>query len=302
LPPGAELDTAATVALILDPRFFNVNLLSNQITLLLIITGLLATSAWLARRYLHRFTASERARLGLSRYFSAETVARLLADPESLDKPRETEASILCVDIKGFTAWAERRGPVDVMAFLRAYHTRLSDEVFRHDGTIDKYLGDGLLATFGTPEPRPGDAGRALAAARAILSSMDQWNESRAGKGRSQVQVAIGLHCGPVVFGNLGNARRLEVTAVGDAVNLACRLEVLAREYACRLVVSQALVDAVGPKAAAAAGLRLTASVLMAGRSEPVRIWTDAAEALPRWMDADALAVGTPSAGAAAQP
>lgn len=273
LPPGVEPTPQQVLETILHPRFFNLNLFANQITLLLVITGLLSTAAWLSRRYMRRFVAAEQARAGLARYFSPAAVTRLLGEPESLERPRETMCAILCVDIVGFTAWAERRPAADVMDFLRSFHERMAAEVFREDGTIDKYLGDGLLATFGTPEPRADDAARALRAALGMLAAIERWN--RENPALETVRIAIGLHFGPVVFGNLGDRRRLEVTAVGDAVNLACRLESLARGRPWCIVASGAFATKAGADAIASAGLGSAGLVALPGRSAPVPVWAD---------------------------
>jgi adenylate cyclase len=163
-----------------------------------------------------------------------------------------------------------------VIALLRGFHARLEAAVFEHDGTLDKYLGDGAMATFGTPETGPDDAGNALAAARAMLRSIDAWNRERAARGDPPIRLSIGIHYGEVVLGDVGSARRLEYAVIGDVVNVASRLEELTRALDTSLVVSDALISAVraeGDRRAALAGLERTAPHALRGRTAAVALW-----------------------------
>jgi adenylate cyclase len=152
---------------------------------------------------------------------------------------------VLFVDIVGFTRLCEELRPERCIALLRSFHARMARCVFAHGGTLDKYIGDGVMATFGTLEPRADDAARALACAEAMLAEVTRWNAKRVARGAAPVAVGIGLHHGPVTVGNVGDERQLEFTAIGDTVNVANRLERLTREGRGPLVVSQALVEAV---------------------------------------------------------
>jgi adenylate cyclase len=132
------------------------------------------------------------------------------------------------------------------------------------------------MATFDTPEAGPADAGNALAAARAMLGSIDAWNQSRAAQGEPAIRLSIGIHYGEVVLGDVGSARRLEYAVIGDVVNVANRLEELTRELDTSLVVSDALMSAVrakGDRRAELAGLERTAPHLLRGRSAAVALW-----------------------------
>jgi adenylate cyclase len=190
---------------------------------------------------------------------------------------RAQPVAVLFADIAGFTRVAEREAPERVIALLRGLYTRLEAAVFEHHGTLDKYLGDGIMATFGTPEAGPDDAGNALAAARAMLASIDAWNQGRAAQGEPPVRLSIGIHYGNVVLGDVGSARRLEFAVIGDVVNVASRLEGVSRRLATRLVVSDALVEAVraagGRPATALAGLERAAPETLRGRDAPVALW-----------------------------
>ena len=114
-------------------------------------------------------------------------------------------------------------------------------EVFRHGGTLDKYLGDGLMATFGTPSASDSDAGNALRCAQAMIASIGEFNRERKNRGEPPIRVSVGLHYGEVVLGDIG-LNRLEFAVIGTAVNAASRLESLTRELGCAMVASDDLV------------------------------------------------------------
>jgi adenylate cyclase len=116
----------------------------------------------------------------------------------------------------------------------------METEVFRHHGTLDKYLGDGLMATFGTPVPGELDASNALACARSMVEMIDRWNLERKRAGEPEIRIGVGVHYGSVVLGDIG-ANRLEFAVIGDAVNVAAKLEALTRDFQARIIVSDAL-------------------------------------------------------------
>ena len=151
---------------------------------------------------------------------------------------------MLFADIEGFTAIAETVEPERTIALLRSFHRRMGKVVFANGGTIDKYIGDCVMATFGTPRPGPRDALRALRCARAMVDEADRWNRKRAERGAFAVHVGVGLHWGDAVVANIGDDRRLELTVIGDVVNVASRVERLSRERRARLVVSESALAA----------------------------------------------------------
>ena len=186
------------------------------------------------------------------------------------------------VDIVAFTKFAEASAPERVVETLRAYHARIERRIFEYGGTLDKFLGDGVMATFGTPESGARDAVDALAAACAIQADMADWNRTRERDGAPPIPVAIGLHYGEVVLGDIGSERRLELAVLGDVVNVASRLEELTRERGCCSILSDELVGAArqqDPAAAAAllGGFSEGAPQGLRGRDQPVKIWTSAA-------------------------
>jgi adenylate cyclase len=162
---------------------------------------------------------------------------------------------------------------------LREFHALMDQEVFRHKGTLDKYLGDGLMATFGTPFAGDADASNALRCAQAKMTAADAWNGRRAAAGEPPIRVSFGLHYGPVVLGDIG-LTCLEFAVIGSTVNAASRLEGLTRALGCALVASDDLVKRakaeVGNADAEFQPLVAQAPQTIRGLEQPIAIWTQA--------------------------
>jgi adenylate cyclase len=221
------------------------------------------------RKLVYASAAAERARGNLARFFSPNIVAELSSHDEPLRTGRRQDIAIMFADIVGFTDLAEDRSPDDVLALLREVHGIAARQVFAHHGTLDKYLGDGVMATFGTPTTAEDDADRALACARAILTDLKVYNAHRSGP---PVRLGIGLHYGDVVLGDIGSEQRLEYTVIGDTVNVASRLERLTRQIGQDLVISDALYRRLR-NPALAEGLAKGEPRQLRGREEPVAFW-----------------------------
>ena len=138
----------------------------------------------------------------------------------------------------------------EVIDLLRRFHSLVEEAVFGNHGTLDKYIGDGVMATFGTPWPGAQDATNALGCTRALVKGLNQWNLERDGKGLRPIRIGVGLHYGEATLGNVGSARRFEHTVVGETVNLASRIETLTRTLDTAILVSDAVIEAVGARAA----------------------------------------------------
>jgi adenylate cyclase len=154
----------------------------------------------------------------------------------------------------------------------------MAREVFAHEGTVDKYIGDAIMATFGTPHAGERDASNALACAKAMMASITAWNAERAARSALEIRIGIGLHFGPAVMGDIGDEQRLEYAVIGDTVNVASRLEALTRKVGAPLVISGDAVDAVrretGGDGAALAGLEEREPAEVRGRAAKVPVWT----------------------------
>jgi adenylate cyclase len=270
------LDTLQRAAVFLDPRRVYLGILIRQVLVFLITASALALFVARVRQLVAKHANSERQRNNLSRYFSANMVDELAELDEPLGATRQQDVAVLFADIVGFTTLSERMPPAEVIALLREFHALLERAVFAHQGTLDKYLGDGLMATFGTPRAGRRDATNALAGAIAMVAAIEQWNERRGAAGQAPLGIGIGVHYGAVVLGDIGGNGRLEFAVLGDTVNTASRLEALTRSAGTPLLVSEALVAAVRHEAADESLLATlvphTAAELR-GRSQSFRIW-----------------------------
>ena len=223
--------------------------------------------------------AAERARNNLSRYFSPNIVELLASQDEPLGAGRRETVAVLFADIVAFTQMAELMAPEDVLAMLREFHTRMTAQIFASGGTVDQYMGDGILAVFGATEASPNDAASALNCAEMMLETLERWNQEREEKGDARLDIGIGLNYGPVVLGDVGSEHGMSFTAIGDTVNTSARLQVLTRSLKTQLVVGDAVVRAIqalSPEVAAERLGRLEdlGEHSLRGRASPVRIWT----------------------------
>ena len=236
-----EQQTAAVV----NPYSVSGIALTKQVFLLLVVSGLLAAAVQRSRMLVLRQVRVEGERAQLARYFSSNMVEQLADADRPLREVRTETVAVLFADIVGFTGLSEAKTPEQVIALLREFHARMQAVVFAHQGTLDKYLGDGLMATFGTPHPGRRDAINALGAARHMAETVQAWNRLRQHEGAEPIRIGIGLHWGPVVLGDIGGDNRLEFATIGDTVNVASRLEQMTRELEAEIVASGALVAAV---------------------------------------------------------
>jgi len=164
-------------------------------------------------------------RRNLERFFSPEVAAQIAAAGGPLGAGGERRTvTVLFNDLRGFTRLAESLAPERVAAILTEYFTAMAEVVFARGGTLDKFVGDGLLAVWGAPLEVPDDAGRAVAAAREMRDALARLNQAWAARGQPVLEAGMGLARGVVFAGRLGSDHRLEYTVIGDAVNVAARL------------------------------------------------------------------------------
>jgi adenylate cyclase len=173
-----------------------------------------------------RLAKEEVARANYSRFLPEYVVKQLLDNPDSFKLGGVLQTiTVLFADIRGFTRISEHAPPEKIVQLLNRYFSAMTDIIFAHGGTLDKYLGDGLMALFGAPTTTPKDAANAIAAAVAMQRRMLSINDELHEEGFPEIGIGIGLHTGEVTVGYIGSERRSEYTAIGDAVNTASRLE-----------------------------------------------------------------------------
>jgi adenylate cyclase len=257
----------------LDPWFVDLTAQAHDILLLLIVSGTLALVVSRARRLVYRQAVVERERANLARYFSPTMIDELAATDVPLDQTRRQDVAVLFADMVGFTSLASQRTPEQVIALLRDFQGRMEECAFDHRGTVDKYIGDAVMVTFGTPYPAPDDARRALACARAMLDTNAEWNRLRIAEDEPPIRIGIGIHFGPAVLGDIGSKRRLEFAVVGDTVNVASRVEGLTRSLGVDLLVSDPFLERAREAGADTSVYVDLGPQALRGREEPVRVW-----------------------------
>lgn len=276
MPPNLQ-EVEGTLRSFFDPRFVDLNRWANEVVLLLIVALVGAVAVWRARLLLRRQIDSERARGHLSRYFSPDVADRLAREGSRLDAAEEREVAVLFVDIVGFTGLSEGRPAEQVVTLLRSFRTRMARCVFAQGGTLDKYIGDEVMATFGGLGAGSRDAAGAIACGLAMLDEVERWNVRRRARGTPEIAVGIGIHYGPCVVGNVGSASQLEFACVGDTVNCAKRLERLSRELGTPIVVSDAAMAAarreLSGEEAALAGFSEGGRHILRGRAGEIPVW-----------------------------
>ncbi|MFB3854397.1 MAG: CHASE2 domain-containing protein [Vicinamibacterales bacterium] len=204
-----------------------------------VLGAALATFGGVAYQYFVEGREKRMVKALFSRFVSPEVYRQLLADPASaaLGGTRR-EMTVLFSDIRGFTSISERGQPEEIVRQLNEYFSRMVQVVFRHHGTVDKFVGDMVMALFGAPVEDPDHADHAVCAAIDMITELEALNLRWASEGRPQVDIGIGINSGPMVAGNIGSDQIMSYTVIGDAVNLGSRLESLNKEYGTRIIAS----------------------------------------------------------------
>ena len=262
----------------LDPNGFQFTERVEEMVVIIMVGIILGLKGARSNRLMMEQASIAAERANLSRYFPSSLVDTLASTQHDVGAVRSQDVAVLFTDIVGFTKYAERTTPQRVMELLRSYHSLVEAAVFQNGGTLDKYLGDGAMATFGTPQAGPDDAQNALKAAQQILIETEKLNASRIEEGLEPIRVSVGLHFGTVTLGDVGSSRRLEFTVIGDTVNVASRLESMSRELDCKFVVSDALMQRARNGEAGETrpidGFAGKQSVQIRGRETPIDVWT----------------------------
>jgi adenylate cyclase len=207
-------------------------------------------------------------RKALERFMSSSIVEKILANPDQIHLGGENQtATILFADIRGFTRMSEKMAPPKVVELLNEYFSEMTDLIFDNGGTLDKYLGDGIMAVFGAPITRPDDAARAVKTAVEMHRALAQLNQEWEARGEPQMHAGIGVNTGPVTAGNIGSSRRMDYTVIGDAVNLASRL--CSNAAGSQILVSDSTFNLLGGSLPA----RKLQPVRVKGRETPVEVY-----------------------------
>lgn len=205
------------------------------------------------------------------RYVSAQIVEEILqsSEPVNLKGQRKT-VSILLSDIRGFTALSERLDPEDLVWLLNSYLSEMIDIIFEHEGTLDKFMGDAVLALFGAPVGHDDDALRAVRTAVAMQEKLREMNDIWSTNGKPNIEIGIGISTGEVVVGNIGSEKRMEYTVIGQDVNYAQRIEALTKELPADILVSESTYERIKDFVLAEKYEPLT----IKGKKEPIVVYS----------------------------
>jgi adenylate cyclase len=246
----------------------------DKIISILVVTAVLAIALSRARKLLESSIVEAIAHQDLSRFFSPE-IALKITGSELRVKPGEgeaREAAILNIDIRGFTALAATMDPSALIKLLHEYESIMVPVVQNHGGNIDKFLGDGILATFGAVLPSEHYAADSLRAVDDLVIAADDWNAARRAAGQDPIEVGMALACGRIIFGAVGDDTRLEYTVIGDPVNLSAKLEKHNRVAGTRALATADLWDQGVKQGYAIATPRTASPQKIDGVAEPVAV------------------------------
>jgi len=239
-----------------------------------------ANTAW---RYVTVDRELSRTRGTLERYVSPQLVRYVMDNLESFNfKGEKLRLTIFFSDIRSFTTLTEKSDPVELLAQLNEYLEAMTDIIFRYDGIVDKFIGDGIMAHWGAFTPDRPNAQLAAQASLDMMMRLKELNAHWATLGKPALDIGIGLNTADVIFGNVGTGKKLDFTAIGDGVNLASRLEGANKEYKTHIIISETTLQELG----SAAEVRSLGSIVVKGKTVGVQIF-------------ELLSLGTPTASAA---
>jgi adenylate cyclase len=222
-------------------------------------------------RVFHEEREKRKIRKTFSQYLSPGVIALIEKDPQKYISAggEVRDLTVMFSDIRDFTTLSEGLTPDDLVLLLNQYLTAMTDILFRNLGTLDKYIGDAIMAFWGSPFPQEDHAYRSCCCALEMIAELEKLNARWAEQGRRQIAIGIGLNSGPVNVGNMGSEKRLAWTVMGDNVNLASRLEGMTKQYRSRIIISESTYNQVAHQFIA----REVDRIRVKGKTQPVVIY-----------------------------
>jgi adenylate cyclase len=231
----------------------------------------LSTNVLLVSLYRSLFEEKEkrRVRTAFGQYLSPEVIRRLLVNPQ-LVEPKKTDITVMFSDIRGFTTISEKLDAQELALFLNQYLSDMTGLVFEHHGTLDKYIGDAVMAFWGAPFEEPGHAARGCQTALKMMDRVREMQQKWEAEGKPHLDIGIGLNTGVASVGNMGSVLRYGYTALGDTVNLSSRLEGLNKDYGTHILVNETTYGAAKDEGFVFRELDL---IRVKGKLQPVTIY-----------------------------
>lgn len=257
------------------PSFYMMNILTTTA-----VGGILGFLCYSYRKSIRDAVQLEVQNNQLERYFSPNVLDQI-KEFESIFLAKKSKVVVLFSDIRNFTSMSESQSPEQVVQFLREYHSRMVSVIHAHGGTIDKFLGDGIMVTFGTPTALGDDCVRAVRCSLAMRATLKELNRELKSNTTESIQQGIGIHFGEAISGNIGSETRLEYTVIGDTVNLASRIESQCKELGKEILFSESVYSEVlkqietipGELKSLFLGIENLGLVKVRGKQEPVTLY-----------------------------
>ncbi|MDR0316731.1 MAG: HAMP domain-containing protein [Treponema sp.] len=219
----------------------------------------------------------ERIRQIFQKYVPKDVIERFFASPEKMLVGDNRKLSILFSDIRSFTTISEGMAPDDLVNSLNRYFSGQVEIIYKRNGIVDKYIGDAIMAFWGAPEKHDDDALQSVLAGLDMIDALGSFNEYQRKAGKPEFLIGLGINYGEVTVGNIGSERKMDYTVIGDAVNLASRMEGLTKTYRSELLISESLFEELkssGAATTAALHFRLLDTVAVKGKTKGVKIYT----------------------------
>ena len=216
----------------------------------------------------------ERIRHIFQKYVPNDVIEKFFASPEKMLVGDNRSLSILFSDIRSFTTISEGMAPDDLVSSLNRYFSGQVDIIYNRNGIVDKYIGDAIMAFWGAPEKHENDALQSVLSGLDMIESVNKFNEGQRKLGKCEFHIGIGLNYGEVTVGNIGSERKMDYTVIGDAVNLASRMEGLTKAYKSEILISESLFEELRKIQDTGLHYRLLDTVAVKGKTKGVRIFT----------------------------
>ncbi|MCC9621508.1 adenylate/guanylate cyclase domain-containing protein [Thalassospira sp. MA62] len=262
------------------PEFIDVSALAEQVIIVIVFTLACAVMVSRLRVLINQFAAAERAHDNLSRYFPTALVDQLADRDEPVRIGARRDCVILFADIVGFSGFAEKRDPQDVMRFLNQFHQIATSQIGAYGGIVEKYIGDAVMASFAAFDDLEKPASNALCAAQSLIALVREWQNADPADSGKPLEIAVGLHFGPAVVGDIGQREAVTPAVIGATVNLAARLERATRTLNTNTVISESFAQKVRDEAQVSAMILLERfnqqeTIRVKGFSAPVPVLFD---------------------------